>query len=259
MASKSSIEIRLTGKRGTEPLSPDNVGVSFLIEALSHMRTLLEVTEADDPNVTLHEGSLALRHSGMPETVDELAYQLKLVGNSLAMDAVPNKISKALRGLQKLTLRYGDTVIISQENQPLLSLDRQTTFTESAPTFVDAEIYIRGKVTNAGGIGQPNIHIQTDDVNLGTLLVDTTEEQLSGDEKNRLYKPVTMRISIKENAETGEYDLKSARLLEVIETAEVAPSNISSYVDQLIERAKGSWSDVGDKEEWLKNIRGYEG
>lgn len=259
MSGKTTIEIKLTGKRGTEPLSPENVGVGFLIEALGHIRTLLEATADEDPIVTLHEGSLALRHRGLSDSVESLAHQLRIVGQTFSLDGTDKKLTKALTGLQKLALRHGDTVVISKENEPLVSFSQQHKLESVTHTYVDSEIYIRGKVTNAGGIGKPNIHVQTDDVNLGTLLVDTTEEQLSSDEKNRLYKPITMRVSIKEDVQTGEYDLKSARLLEVIETTDIATKEVSSYVGKLIERAKGSWTDVRDKEAWLKRIRGYEG
>ncbi|MFT6000680.1 MAG: hypothetical protein ACI81P_003143 [Neolewinella sp.] len=48
MATKSIIEIRITGTRGEQPLSPGNVDVDYLIEALTHARDLLNETRTEN-------------------------------------------------------------------------------------------------------------------------------------------------------------------------------------------------------------------
>lgn len=258
MVNKSSIEVKLTGKRGTDVLRPETVGAGYLIEALSLTRDLLAPDKNEDPVIIIEEGSLVLRHNDGAERIAELAYFLERVSTDYLIDAVPDKVRKVLYGLRKLAARHGDTVIVSDQEKELLVITRDTEFIEDTNLWVDAEVYVRGTVTNAGGISNPNLHIKTDDPKFGTLLISATEAQLSDDDKNRLYKPVSLRISIQEHARTGAYDLRSARLLDFIETKTVEATDVSSYVDQLIDRAKNSWESITDKEAWLGEIRGHE-
>jgi len=258
MASKSSIEIKLTGKRGADVLRPETVGAGYLIEALSLARELLDPEKNEDPVITIHEGSLALRHDYIPDNLSELAYVLERFNHDSLINAVPNKVRKALYGLRKLAARYGDSVIVSDQEKELLVITKDTEFIEDTNLWVDAEVYVRGTVTNAGGVSNPNLHIKTNDPRFGTLLISATEAQLSEDDKNRLYKPVSLRISIKEHAKTGNFDLRTARLLDFIETKTVQANDVSSYVDELIDRAKNSWESITDKEAWLGEIRGHE-
>jgi hypothetical protein len=90
------------------------------------------------------------------------------------------------------------------------------------------------------------------------MIISASEAQLTEDDKNRLYKPVSLRISIKEHAQTGKFDVRSARLLDFIETKTIKAQEVSSYVDQLIARAKTSRESIADKEAWLGEIRGHE-
>lgn len=258
MANKSSIAIRVTGKRGTDVLRPETVGVGYLIEALSLTRDLLAPEKNEDPVITIEEGSLVLRHDDVAERIAELAYSLERLSTDHLIDAVPDKVRKALYGLRKLAARHGDTVVVSDQEKELLVITKGTEFVEDTNLWVDAEVYVRGTVTNAGGVSNPNLHIKTNDPRFGTLFISATEAQLSDDDKNRLYKPVSLRISIKEHAQTGNFDLRTARLLDFIETKTVKEADVSSYVDQLIDRAKNSWESITDKEAWLGEIRGHE-
>jgi hypothetical protein len=258
MTKNTIIELKVTGQRGTEPLAPGNVGVSYLIDALTLTRELLNSEKGEDPVITIHEGSLALRHESLPEGISELTYMLERVARDAPIDTLPVKVRKALYGLRKLAARHGDTVTVSDQNKELLVINKDTEFIEDTKLWVDSEIYIRGTVTNAGRVSNPNLHVKTDDPRLGILLIAASEAQLSDDDQNRLYKPVSLRISIKEHAQTGNFDTKSARLLDFVETKTIKAQEVSGYVDQLINRAKNSWESITDKEVWLGEIRGHE-
>lgn len=259
MSGPTNIQIVIAGKRGGQSLSPANIGVGYLIELLGYTRDLLSVSTPDDPVITIHEGSLLLSHESDTDALKELSRTLRLVSENYFIGALPKQIRRGLRGLQKITVRHGDAVVIRDRERQLLAISSGTKFTEQTGIWVASEKYVHGMVTNAGGISNPNIHIQTDDPSLGTLLVSASEIQLAEDDKNRLYKPVTLRVAINENTRTGELDLRSARLLDFVDVEEIRASDVTDYVDQLIGRARASWSQITDKESWLAAIRGHEG
>ena len=258
MARQSNIEIRITGERGKRSLSPETVGVSYLIDSLNCARNLIAAMEGtdDDPVVVVEEGSLALRFTLAASLAAVLSEQLHQVKDGGALSRVHKHLRRALEGLQKLARRAGDTVHLQREGRPILTIDSDTVFNESDAIWVHSEVYLRGKVNNAGGVSNPNLHVVTDDLRFGKLLISATKEQLAGDDKNRLYKPQTLRVEIMQDALTGDFDLSSASLLDFVETQEIGDTD--TYLDELIGRAKGSWSAVGDAEEWLAQIRGYE-
>lgn len=259
MATKSTIEIRFTGIREEQPLNPGNVDVDYLIEALTHARDLLNETRTENEplTITLHEGSLALRHETQLDLAEKFDATLARFGENLLLNPLDKIFRRGLEGLKKMTTRYGDTIVVNDASQQLLRITPDTEFREDKNIWVEAEIYLRGKINNAGGVSNPNIHVDTDDDRFGKLLVRATKEQLANDEKNRLYKPQTMRVRIMQDMRTGAFDLGSATLLEFVETTS-ATHDVKDYIDDLIGRSSGFFSTVKDPERWLAQIRGYE-
>ncbi len=259
MVTKSTIEIRITGIRGEQPLSPANVDVDYLIEALTHARDLLNETRTENEplTITLHEGSLALRHDTRSDLAEKFDATLIQFSENLLLDPLDKISRRGLEGLKKMATRYGDTIVVNDASQKLLLITPDTEFREVKSVWVEAEVYLRGKINNAGGISSPNIHVESDDARFGKLLVKATKEQLANDEKNRLYKPQTMRVRIMQDAKTGAFDLSSATLLEFVE-ASSATHDVKGYIDDLIGRSSGFFSTVKDPERWLAQIRGHE-
>jgi hypothetical protein len=89
-----------------------------------------------------------------------------------------------------------------------------------------------------------------------SITIDANREQLAEDDKNRLYKEQELRISIKQNFRTGEYDPKTAKLLGFVDHQE-ASEDLDDYLNDLIRKATPDWQGI-DKDQWLKETRGYE-
>lgn len=260
MGAKSNIQIRLTGERGGAPLQPDNVGVDYLIRALKLTKELLAdvVTEPGELNVIVEAGSLLLKNSFAEPPDGAFTRSMGRFGGTLYLAEVGEHAARALEGFLRLAASHGDSVSIMNGNLPLVEITPGTEFLTNAVQWIEAEIYVRGLVTSAGGKNSPNLHLDIHDERFGKLIVSTSQEQIAGDEKNRLYKEQTLHIRILQDSKSGRYDLSSARLLSYVETQR-ADDDVSGYLDQLIAGAARSWGKITDKDAWLADIRGYAG
>ena len=260
MEARSNIQIRLTGQRYGEPLQPANVELDYLIKALELTRRLLSETvpEVGGVNVLVEQGSLRLKSSLVEDPADKFSAALTKFGGDLRIDDLNESQAKAIRGFRELAATHGDYVAILNGGMTLLEFGPHAEFVEREIQWTEAELYVRGFVTNVGGKSSPNIHIDIDDDRFGKLIVAASKDQITADDKNRLYKSTTLRIAIQQDATTGHYDTSSATLLDYIETDE-ADDNVTAYLDKLIGQAAENWKKIKDKDSWLSDIRGYAG
>ena len=77
---------------------------------------------------------------------------------------------------------------------------------------------------------------------------------LTNYENNPLYKPYGVRVKGKQNLRTGEIEKNSLWLIDIID---YNPSFKEDYINSLIQKAKKSWSEVTDADDWLQDVRGY--
>ena len=72
----------------------------------------------------------------------------------------------------------------------------------------------------------------------------------------------TGHIQINIKGRKGNFDLNPdnydiREVIEVLQHIDYNPSFKEDYIKALIKKAKKSWSDVADADEWLQNLRGY--
>lgn len=86
----------------------------------------------------------------------------------------------------------------------------------------------------------------------GYIAIETGQAFLKEREENLLYRRFGVRVLGLQNLDTGEVDMKSLKLLELID---YNPKFDKTYLNSLIERAKNSWDTI-DPDEWLLDVRG---
>lgn len=261
MEALRTLQITIEGTRDRLPLRPERLEIDELIRALEHSRDLIapEAKSRPDIHVQLSEGSVLLRLTTAAKAVIAVQALLAEVQQTFNRAILSPKQVEALSFFSKLAQKEDFKVSFgAAEGKPVLTIAKDIQWLDQdEETWVGAERYITGIVTNIGGKTQPNVHIDTDDPQLGTLIVKTSEALLAEDRKNRLYKPQQLRISIRQNLASGAYDLKSAALIQFVDY-ELATETEDAYLDRLIEEATPHWEKVGDPEAWLKTLRGYE-
>jgi hypothetical protein len=249
------IEIRVVGKTGNLELTPDNYDIKQIASILQNVEDLLYPTNKKDRPVIsydLKEGSVRHIFKTSIQTIIGFSALLNQVHSENSIDFLELKTAKALEEIQKIAQQkdYEFKIKTSLDKNFELSINASTKFFRTENTWSDAEFYFYGILKDAGGKSRANIHLDTSDY--GYLSIETGEEFLKEQKENLLYKKYGVRVTGKQNMETGEFDTKSLKLLELVD---YSPKFDSDYLHSLINKAKSNWQGI-NADDWLMDLRG---
>jgi len=254
MEALGNIEIRIEGSVGNQKLSPALVDIDEIQEVLSQASSLLFPTEkrSQRPRISyeIAEGSVLHRFQTVMQTVVGFGAVLNQISSEGNIDFLHERTAVAVESLQKIAVQH-DYVVTLSAHKNQLRVDRSTHYVRSESIWVDAEFYLYGTLTNAGGKNHPNIHLDTEE--FGSLRIATNREDLAAEEKNLLYRSFGARVRGRQSLQTFEMDRNSLSLIELFELDSVYSDE---YLDSLADKASAAWKDVPDKDAWLKEIRG---
>jgi hypothetical protein len=252
------IEIKVNGKKGNHPLRPDNYDIREIIEVLQHAEHLLfPNAKKERPTISyeIEEGSV--RHiirTTLQAVIGFNAILGQIKNENYSIDFLESSTARAFEFFQqesqKNNYEYEIKTSISDETKIVINKDTQ--FVRSEEIWVEAELYFYGTIVDAGGKNKANVHLDTQDY--GLLKIDAAKDLLANYENNPLYKPYGVRALGRQNVKSGEIDKSTLKLVSIID---YNPAYREDYIKSLINKAKKSWTDVKDADEWLENIRGY--
>jgi hypothetical protein len=125
------------------------------------------------------------------------------------------------------------------------------TYLKKENIWVDAEFYLYGKITDAGGKDKANIHIATEE--FGPLRIQTPIDFLERYESNILYRTMGIYATGKQHLHTGEIDTSSLRFVSLVD---YHPQYDEGYLNGLREKAQKSWLSSINADDWINRIRG---
>jgi hypothetical protein len=250
----SEIEIKIEGVVGAHKLSPSLVDIEEIRELLKHAGALLFPAErrSQRPRISyeISEGSVRHRFRTLTQTAIGFGAVLSKVFAEGQIDFLHERSASAIESLQHLAVEKNYVVTISA-NENRLVMDRTTNYVRNEKLWVDAEFYLYGEVTDAGGKNNANIHLDT--AEFGTLVIATSKDFLKESEENLLYKKFGVRVTGKQNLQTFEMDPRSLTFVELLE---LEPEYSETYLDSLMKKAAPAWSNIPDADQWLEDIRG---
>lgn len=255
MQSNGQVIIHIEGKYGAEPLTPENYDITLMREVLDYAFDLLDIEKKKDrPVVTFHttSGSVNNVFTVSRQKAVEFASIISLFLSSLQpLDILEPKTAIAIEGLQKFAIQNNFSLGIhsSEATDKILQITPETDFHRTESLWVDAEIYYYGTLTDAGGKGKPNIHLDTKD---GLIKIDVDKEYLANYHGNPLYRKFGVIATAKQNIMTGAIDSSSLKLKELVE---FEPKFDMEYLKGKIAASTPVWSGV-DVDNFLKEIRG---
>ncbi|MBL9192559.1 MAG: hypothetical protein JNJ82_09380 [Opitutaceae bacterium] len=248
------IEIHVEGRVGAQKLTPALVDIDEIRTILGEAGDLLFPTEkrSQRPIISyeISEGSVRHRFRTLMQTVIGFGAVIAQVGTEGHINFLHERTAAAVESLQRIA-REKDYVVTLRANQQSLRIDRTTHYERDERIWVEAEFYLYGELTNAGGKNNPNIHLDTKEY--GTLRIAVDKDYLKQGEKNLLYKKFGVRVAGRQNLKTFEMDSNSLRFIELLEQ-DTAYSQ--SYLDGLLKRAAPAWAEVADADAWLNELRG---
>ena len=254
MDALGNIEIKLEGFVGARKVSPAVVDIDEIKEVLSQASALLfpECKRAQRPLISyeLVDDSVIHRFRTVMQSVIGFGAVLSQINAQGQIDFLHERSAIAIEKLQQLALEKDYQITISA-HESQLRIDRTTHFQRNAKLWVDAEFYLYGELTNAGGKSNPNIHLDTEEY--GSLRIATNKDYLKGEDKNLLYRKFGVRVLGKQNIETFEMDRTS---LSFIDLFDYDTEYSESYLDGLMKKSASAWRDVTNADDWLDEIRG---
>jgi hypothetical protein len=256
MESTGFLEIKISGSKGNFGLSPENYDIREVIALLESAESLLyPVDRTNRPTISYEIKEGSVRHLFRTSLQFIIGFNAVMgqIAESESIDFLDLPSAKALESIQDIALRHDYVFNISTSVDPsnVLKIDKQTHFYRSETVWVEGEFYFYGKLTNAGGKDKANIHILTEDY--GSLRIQTPISFLQSYNDNLLYKTFGIRAAGRQHAHTGEIDTSSLKFIELVD---YTPDFNERYLNDLINRATKNWSEISDKDNWLREIRG---
>jgi hypothetical protein len=249
------IELIIHGKKGIFDVNPENYDIRDIITDIEQVEHLLfPGDKSGRPIISyrIEEGSIKQIFKTGIQYIISFTAVLNQIVNTNSIDFLEGKTAKAIESFQESAIKKGISYNIRTSISDSLGLviDKTTNFYRSESVWVDSEFYFYGKVTNAGGKKDANIHLVVD--NLGSIIVHASQKVLEELEKNILYKNYGIRAIGKQNAETGEIDTSSIKLIELLDYS-------SKYEEDYLSKLRKKaiiWLGKVDPEKWLNEIRG---
>ena len=255
MDQRGTIEIRVSGYKGNLRLSPDLYDIKEIAQLFDIVESILfSGNKKQRPEITYSIENGSVRHIFKTsfQTILATSAVLASVLQSGSIDKLDLPTARAIEKLQAdaVSKNYEFTISTSEWKEGELRITPLTHYRRSEEIWVDAEIYLYGTLTDAGGKDKSNIHIDTKEY--GQVTIDAEKDYLKNLKENLLYKEYGVRAKGKQSLATGEIDLSSLKLISLRGFKPVYDEN---YLNGLIAKASKSWENV-DVERFLSDLRG---
>ncbi len=255
MEALATFEVRIDGKRGNKDLKPTEFDIRELRGLLDEVEVLLFPNDRRERPVIsyrVEEGSVRNIFQTGVQSIASLGAVIGLVNSQRTLDILEPRTAKAFETIQQWAIEkdYAFTLTTSTNPTEELRVDRSTAYFRSEATVVETELYLYGKVTDAGGKEKPNIHLQVE--GQGIFTIEAEESFLAALENNILYHQLGIRAVGRQNVQTGEIERGSLKLIELIDYDQRYEDN---YLARLQAKAKGWLKDI-DPDQYLNDVRG---
>lgn len=255
MEQRGTIEIRISGSKGNLELSPDHYDIKEIVQLFDAVESILfSGSKKQRPEITyaIENGSVRHVFKTSFQAIVAISAVLASILESGSIDKLDLPTARAIEKLQTdaISKNYVYTITTSEWHNGALKITPQTHFRRSKEIWVDAEVYLYGTLTDAGGKDKSNIHLDTKEY--GQVTIDSDKEYLKNLQENLLYKEYGVRARGKQSLATGEIDMSSLKLISLQGYKPVYDEN---YLNTLIAKASKSWAGI-DVEQFLSDLRG---
>ena len=255
MDERGTIEIRVSGRKGNRQLSPDSYDIREISVIFTEIENLLfPNNKKQRPEITYSIADGSVRHifkTNFQAVISFTALLSTLSASAESIDKFELNTASAFERLQSeaISKNYSFSFSTSESKGELLVITPKTNFRRSANIWADAEVYLYGTLTDAGGKEKSNIHLDTKEY--GLIKIDADKSFLKDQPENLLYKEFGIRAMGRQSVLTGEFDMSSLKLLDI---HGYKPVYDEEYLNKLIDKASKSWIDV-DVDKFMSELR----
>lgn len=257
MEQRGTIEIRVSGSKGNLELSPEIYDIKEIVQIFDAIESILfSGNKKQRPEISYSIESGSVRHVFKTsfQSIVATSAILASVLKTGSIDRLELPTARAIERLQAVAIskNYEFAITTSEWQDGELRITPHTHYQRSSEIWVDAEVYLYGTLTDAGGKDKSNIHLDTKEY--GQVTIDSDKEYLKNIQENLLYKEFGVRAQGKQSLATGEIDMSSLKLISLQGYRPVYDEN---YLNGLIAKASKSWAGV-DVDSFMSVLRGYE-
>lgn len=257
MDQRGTIEIRVSGSKGNLELSPEIYDIKEIVQIFDAIESILfsgNKKQRPDISYSIESGSVRHVFKTSFQSIVATSAILESVLKTGSIDQLELPTARAIERLQAdaISKNYVFAITTSEWQGGELRITPETRYQRSSEIWVDAEVYLYGTLTDAGGKDRSNIHLDTKEY--GQVTIDSDKEYLKNIQENLLYKEFGVRAKGKQSLATGEIDMSSLRLISLRGYRPVYDEN---YLNGLIAKASKSWAGV-DVDSFMSDLRGYE-
>ena len=206
-----NIEIKIVGNKGNIDLTHENYDIREIITLLQAAENLLFPSPSgkkDRPTISYSIEAGSVKHIIKTSLQAIIGFNAILgqVKATNSIDFLEAQSAQAMETLQENAIKsnYEFHIKTSVDNSNELRITSRSKLFRTQNTWVDAEFYFYGTLTNAGGKNKANIHLDTEEY--GSVIIQTEKAFLGEKEKNLLYKKFGVRALGKQNIQTSEID-----------------------------------------------------
>lgn len=255
MDQRGTIEIRVSGSKGNLELSPDHYDIREISQLFDTVEAILfsgNKKQRPEISYSIEKGSVRHVFKTSFQTIVAISAVLANILETGSIDKLDLPTARAIEKLQAdaISMNYEFVISTSEWHDGALRITPHTHYRRSEEIWVDAEVYLYGTLTDAGGKDKSNIHLDTKEY--GQVTIDSDKEYLKNVQENLLYKEFGVRAKAKQSLATGEIDLSSLKLISL---QGYKPVYDEQYLNGLIAKASKSWAGV-DVERFLSDMRG---
>ena len=248
-----SLDDEIAGRR----LTPTTVDLPTLRGFLEEVEKLIKGdmpgASLSDSRVRLEEGSVKLFTLVAHLLAADVRTDLAKLNETGDLDAIQPRRAEVMELWQSRARRFPSrsySVQTSSGSQPLRIANTSQFQHGSENAWVSVEKYLSGKVVNAGGKQDPNVHLVLADSG-ESVRVSATEQQLGAEKDNQLYKEVTLRVQAEQHVRT-----KALRDIRLIQFLAQASEPDERALASLWQKGREAWRDVTSPAGWVESLRG---
>ncbi len=253
----SILEFALDDTIGGQSITPETVDLPTLRGFLAEVEKLIKgdvpAASLSDSRVRIEEGSVKVvvmaAHLLAADVRADLA-RLEATGDLDQIQPRRAEVIEQWQNRTRVTPSRSYTLWREAGTAPLRVASTSQLQHGSENAWVSVERYLTGKVVNAGGKQEPNVHLVLADSG-ATVKVSATEQQLGAEKENQLYKTVTLRVQAEQHLRTHE--LRNIRLIQFLSQSEEADERVLA---NLWQKGREAWQDVRSAAGWVEAVRG---
>ena len=253
----TELDFSLTDLVGGQPLTLETVDLPTLRGFLEEVETLIKGDVAGaslaDSRVRRETGSVKVTALVNHQLATNVREDMIRLGETGDLDVIQTKRAQIIERWQMRTRRTPSRQYAfggSAGNRELRVLNTSHFQHGSKNAWISVERYLVGKVVNAGGKQDPNVHLVLADTG-ESVRVSATEQQLGAEKENPLYKDVTLRVQAEQHLMTKT--LRDIRLLQFVsQSTEVDEQALTT----LWRKGRDAWKDVSSASQWVEEMRG---